>query len=56
MPKKETAHQEVTLNFRVEVDMHERLRKCSFDKRVPIAQICREGIEIILKKYEKNKK
>jgi predicted DNA-binding protein len=56
MSKNKIKQNENTLNFRITEDMHERLRKCSYENRKAIAEICREGIETILKKYEKDKK
>lgn len=50
---KEKEKKEVSLNFKVPEEMHEKLRKLSFETRQSIAEICREGIQHILNKHEK---
>lgn len=52
--KKPMQKEEVGLHFRIPYEMHEKLREASFNTRKPIAQICREGIELILEQYKKN--
>lgn len=53
MPSKKEDKKEVQLNFFIPLDVHEKLRILSFEQRISISQICREGIELILKKYDK---
>lgn len=50
---KEVKKTEIGLHFRIPAEVHEELRRLSFNTRTPIAQLCREGIELILKKYAK---
>lgn len=45
---------ETDLHFRIPSETHEQLRRISFDTRKSISQICREGIEVIIKDYKKN--
>lgn len=35
-------------------EMHEQLRRYSFENDISIAQICREGIELFFKKVKKD--
>lgn len=44
---------EAGLHFRVAPETHEKLRKLSYEQKKPIAQICREAIEGMLKKNNK---
>lgn len=56
MPTKPSKTKEEMLNFRLPSEMHERLRVCAFKEKKHMAEICREGIEIILRQYEKRQK
>lgn len=53
MTQKKEDQESVQLNFFIPRAEHEKLRKISFEQRISISQICREGIELILKKYER---
>lgn len=43
----------VGLTIRLSQDMHEKLRKISFERRVSIHSLFLEGVEFVSKKYER---
>jgi hypothetical protein len=38
---------------RLPKDLHQQIRKLSFDLKIPMAEICRQGLEMMLEKYQR---
>lgn len=44
---------ETKLLIRLPKELHQQLRQLAFELNLSMAELCREGLEIILKKYRK---
>ncbi|MBS0359559.1 MAG: hypothetical protein JSS53_09835 [Proteobacteria bacterium] len=53
--EKEKHSKEKILPIRLSKELYKRMRILSFESEISMAELCRQGVEIILEKHEKTK-
>lgn len=53
MPEKKATSEEKKLLIRLPKETHRQARLLSFELDISMAQLCREGLELVLQKYHK---
>ncbi len=51
--EKKTLPEDKKLLIRLPTDIHRQARLLAFELNISMAQLCREGLEVVLQKYKK---